>query len=166
VALGLEGLTDVLDRDVLRAEGKDLVAYPVAFGSAVRACLREEEEGALGVGAALVAQDTKTAGRRAPALGHLVGGEALNAGGAERLVGSRGRMRRCEADACRLCTLLLCTVTQKAPWFSERGQPAPCGYFTVVCKSNIRETNTGIGVSVHSNENQGGAKNPSRQRGW
>jgi hypothetical protein len=82
VAFGLEGRTEVVEREVWLAEGNDVVAYQGALGGAVRSLLREDAEGALGMVAERVAQDTKTAGRRAKASGHRLGGEALNAVGA------------------------------------------------------------------------------------
>ena len=74
----------------------------VAFWSALRSFLQAAEARPLRMGAELVAPHTKTAGRRAETLGHLLGGEALNAGGASRLVLPLGRMGWCEEDALKL----------------------------------------------------------------
>ena len=59
-----------------------MIADGVALWSAMRSFLREEEERSLRMVAELVAQHTKTAGRVAETLGHLLGREALNEVGA------------------------------------------------------------------------------------
>jgi hypothetical protein len=59
-----------------------VIADGVAFWSALRSFLQAAEERSLRMVAELVAQHTKTAGRRAETLGHLLGGEALNEVGA------------------------------------------------------------------------------------
>ena len=84
----------------------------------MRSFLREEEERSLRSVAERVAQHTQTAGCRAETLGHLLGGKALNAVGAERLVLPLGRIGWFEEDTRKLCKRFVCTVTQNATLLS------------------------------------------------
>jgi len=95
-----------------------VIADGVAFWSALRSLLRAAEARSLRMVAELVAPHTKTAGRRAETLSHLLGGEALNEGGASRLVLPLGRMGWFEEDALKLCKLFGWPVQQNATLLS------------------------------------------------
>jgi len=86
VAVGLKSTADVIDGEVLLAEGDDAVAEGQFLGGGVRPLGGREEEGTLGVFAEVVRQDAKTGGGVAEAFGDLGGGEALDKEGAQGFI--------------------------------------------------------------------------------
>ena len=69
MALCLEGLADIVEREILLAQSNDVVADGITFWGVLGALTRLDEEGALGVLAELVAEHSETTGRIAKALG-------------------------------------------------------------------------------------------------
>jgi hypothetical protein len=114
MSLRLEGLADIIDREVLLPQRNDLIADRITFRSTVRTFVRLEKEGALGVLAELVAEHAETPGGIAKPLGDLLRGEALNKVRPECLVLPMGGIGRLKEDALQLCKGFSCTDKHRA----------------------------------------------------
>ena len=86
LSLLLQGSADVVDGEVLFAQGDDLLAHAILGGMGAGCAARGEEEFQLRVLPQLVAEEAETAGGVAEALGGLGGGEAFDEKRPERLV--------------------------------------------------------------------------------
>jgi hypothetical protein len=95
-----QGAADVVDREVLLAEGDDAVAEGVGLGCGLRSLGRGEEEAAARILAELMDQDAKAAGGVTEPARDFGAGEALDEEGAEGLIeggwrwSARGRFGR------------------------------------------------------------------------
>jgi hypothetical protein len=118
VSLSLEGLTDIVDGEVLLPQSNNLVTDGITFWSVVRSFARLDEEGSLRVLAELVAEHAETPGGIAKALGDLLRGETLNKVSPECLVLPMGGVGRFEEDALQLCKRFSCTGKHRATLLS------------------------------------------------
>ena len=89
-AVGVEDAADVVDGEVLLAQGDDAIFEGLLLGRGMRSFGSGEEEEALGVLAELAGEDAETAGGVAPALGNLPDREALDEIAAKGLVLAMG----------------------------------------------------------------------------
>jgi len=96
-------LADVVDGEVLLAQGDDLFAEALFLGGGLRSFGRGEEELAFGVLAELVDQDAEAARGVAAAAGGLGRGEAFDEEGAEGFVLAMGGVLRLEEEASEIC---------------------------------------------------------------
>ena len=78
VSLRLEGLTDIVNGEVLLPQRNDVVADRIPFWGVVWSFAGLDEEGAVGVLAKLVTEHAKTPGGIAKPLGDLLRGQSLN----------------------------------------------------------------------------------------
>ena len=94
-----QGAADVIDGEVLLPQGDDGVAEGIGLGRGLGPLGRRQEEGAAGILAELVDQDTEAARGIAEAAGDLGAGEAIDEEGAEGLVLAVGGVGGLEEDA-------------------------------------------------------------------
>jgi hypothetical protein len=96
-------LADVIDGEILLAQGDNLLPEALLLGGGVGTFGRREEEGPLRVVAELVGQDAEAAGRIAAATGGLGRGEAFDEIGAEGFVLAVGGILGLEEEAGEGC---------------------------------------------------------------
>jgi len=98
VSLRLEGLTAIVNGEVLLPQRNDVVTDRITFWGVVRSFAGLDEEGSEGVLAKLVAEHAKTPGGIAKPLGDLLRGKSLNKVRPECLVLPVGGVGRFEED--------------------------------------------------------------------
>ena len=99
VSLVGQGAANVIDREVLLAEGDDAVAEGIGLGCGVRSLGGGEEEVAVRILPELMDQDAKAAGGVTESAGDFGAGEAIDEEGAEGLVSAVGGVGRLEEDS-------------------------------------------------------------------
>ena len=90
---------DVVDREVLFAQGDDAVAYGIGLGSGLGSFGRLEEEVASGILAELVDEDSEAPWGVTEAMSGLGAGEAIDEEGAEGFVLTVGSVGGLEEEA-------------------------------------------------------------------
>ena len=94
-----ESLADVVDRQILLAQGDDLLPEPLGFGGGFGALGRREEELAVGVLAELMDQDAEASGGVTTTAGGFGRGQSLDEEGAQGFVLAVGGVLRLEKRA-------------------------------------------------------------------
>ena len=94
---------DVVDREVLLAQGDDPIAEGIGFGRGLWPFGRGEEEVASGILAKLVDKDAEASWGIAEAASGLVTGQSLDEVGAEGLVLAMGGVGGFEEDPGEVC---------------------------------------------------------------
>jgi len=97
-----QGPANVVNREVLLAEGDDLLPRPIPRGT-LRGPPGGEEELEAGMVVQLVAEDPEASGGVAKPLGRLGGGEALHEEGAEGLVLAMDKVLWFEEEGAEVC---------------------------------------------------------------
>jgi hypothetical protein len=90
---------DVVDREILFAQGDDAVAYGIGLGSGLRPFSRPEEEVAAGILTELMDEDSEAPWRITEAMSGLGAGEAIDEKGAKGFVLTVGRVGGVEEEA-------------------------------------------------------------------
>jgi hypothetical protein len=114
MSLRLEGLADIIDREVLLPQRHDLIADRITFRSTVRTFVRLEKEGALGVLAELVAEHAETPGGIAKPPGNLLRGETFHKVCPECLVLPMGGGGWFQEDTLQFCKGFSCIDKHRA----------------------------------------------------
>ncbi len=99
LAVAGQGAADVVDGEVLLAQGDDLLPQPFLLAGWSALAWGGDEEIAVGLTAELVDEDAEAPGRVAEASGHLGGWEAVDEEGSEGLVLSMGGVGRLQEAA-------------------------------------------------------------------
>ena len=106
----LQGLADVVDRQILLAQANHLLAHPIPFRGDCRSFLRRSEERAVRMLAKRMAEHTEAAGRVTKAACRLGGGESLDVVRAQGLVLAMGGVAWLEEAGGDACYLFVCAV--------------------------------------------------------
>ena len=125
VSLRLQGLTDIVNREVLLPQRHDVVAHRIPFWGVVWSFAGLDEEGAVGVLAKLVTEHAKTPRGLAKPLGNLLRGQSLNTIRPECLVLPVGGVGWFEEDPRDLCKRFSCTDKHTATLLTVQRRIAP-----------------------------------------
>ena len=104
----LQGLADVVDRQILLAQANHLLAHPIPFRGDCRSFLRRSEERAVRMLAKRMAEHTEAAGRVTEAACRLGGGESLDVVRAQGLVLAMGGVGGLEEKGGDACYVFIC----------------------------------------------------------
>src|SRR5512143_1305072 len=105
-----QGTADVVDRQVLLAQGDHLLAHGIGLRGALGPFGGGQEEAAIGLRAELVAQHAEAAGGVAEALGDFVGGQRVDEVGAQGLVLAVRGVAGPQEVAGQICYLFSSTI--------------------------------------------------------